>query len=76
MHRHQSSQRYVRLIMTFTAGLLILAMAAFAQENSGKILGTVTDASGAVVPSVSVTATSSTLPGMLATVTDGSLMIR
>src|SRR2546428_5142481 len=55
MHRHQSSQRYVRLIMTFTAGLLILAMAAFAQENSGNVFGKVVDKSGAALPGVTIT---------------------
>ena len=48
MHRHQNCQRYVHLIMTFTAGLVMLAAAAFGQTelSTGSVSGKVTDKSG------------------------------
>ena len=55
MPRNQSSQRYVQFIMTFTAGLWLMAASALAQTHSGNIFGTVKDASGAVLPGVTVT---------------------
>lgn len=57
MHRYTTSQRYVQLIMTFTAGLWLFAVAALAQTNSGNIFGTVKDKSGSVLPGVTVTVT-------------------
>ncbi|HYS53501.1 MAG TPA: TonB-dependent receptor [Thermoanaerobaculia bacterium] len=55
MHRHYSCRQYVRLIMTFTAGLLMLAVAASGQENSGNVFGKVVDKSGAALPGVTIT---------------------
>src|SRR5262249_47216800 len=52
--------------------LLVMNATAFAQENAGKILGTVTDSSGAVVPDAKVVAASPTLPGVLETTSDGA----
>ncbi|MBI3471183.1 MAG: TonB-dependent receptor [Candidatus Solibacter usitatus] len=40
----------------------LLAVAAFGQESTGKITGTVTDDSGAAVPNAKITATGPTLP--------------
>ena len=63
MHRYQSSQQYVRLIMTFTAGLWMLVATAFAQQSTGgNIFGKVTDKSGGALPGVTVTGTSQTAP--------------
>jgi hypothetical protein len=55
MHRYQSSQQYVRLIMTFTAGLWLMSLAALAQENSGTVFGKALDKSGAALPGVTIT---------------------
>ena len=52
MHRYQTFQRYVRLIMTFTAGLWLAAVPLLAQTNAGNIYGTVTDATGSPLPVV------------------------
>ncbi len=58
--------------------LLFLAMTsgpagvAFGQESKGKILGIVTDTSGAVVPAVKLTATSDVQPVPAVATTDGS----
>ena len=57
MHRKQSGQRYVQWIMSFTAGLWLFAASALGQTHSGNIFGTVKDASGAVLPGVTVTVT-------------------
>lgn len=55
MQLHQIGRRYVRLIMTFTAGLCMFAVAASAQENSGNVFGKALDKSGAALPGVTVT---------------------
>lgn len=48
--------RYVRYVMSFTAGLLLAAGTLFAQTTSGgNVVGRVTDASGSPVPGVTVT---------------------
>jgi len=52
--------------------MCVCFFAAFAQENTGKILGTVTDSSGAVVPEAKITATSPTLPTGVTTTSDSS----
>ena len=49
---------------------LVLTVAGFAQENSGRIAGTITDQTGAVVPDAKVTATSPTLARAIETVSD------
>ena len=49
---------------------LILALSGFAQENSGRIAGTITDQTGAVVPDARVSATTATWPGAIEAVTD------
>jgi hypothetical protein len=54
MSLNQRCRRYVKFIMTFTAGLL-LTFSAAAQTSSGNIYGTVTDASGAPLPGVTIT---------------------
>jgi len=71
MQLHTSSQRYVRLIMTFTAGLCMLAAAALAQENSGNIFGKVVDKSGASLPGVTVTLTGQAAPETFVTDSQG-----
>ena len=48
----------------------VVTGAGSAQENSGRIAGTVTDQSGAVVPAAQVTAASPTLPRAFETVSD------
>ncbi len=55
MRRYQSSQRSVRFIITFIAGLWLLALSALGQENSGNVFGKVVDKSGAALPGVTVT---------------------
>ena len=54
MSPHQLSRRYVRFIMTFTAGLLLLALPGWGQTATGNIYGIVTDNSGAALPGVTV----------------------
>lgn len=54
MQPHTSSQRYVRLIMTFTVGLCMLAMSALAQSNTGNIVGSVTLKGGGPLPGVTI----------------------
>jgi hypothetical protein len=71
MHRQQCSQRYVRLIMTFTAGLLLLAVAAIGQENSGNVFGKVTDKSGAALPGATITLTGQAAPQSFTTDAQG-----
>ena len=44
----------------------------FAQENTGRVDGTVVDSSGSVVPDAKLTATAPTLPREIDTVSDGS----
>jgi hypothetical protein len=55
MSRHQTIRRFVQFLMTFTAGLLLFAASALAQLQTGNIVGTVTDATGAALPGVTVT---------------------
>ena len=57
MNRYTSSQRYVRIIMSFTAGLLLVASAALAQSQSGAIVGKVMAQDGSALPGVSITLT-------------------
>jgi hypothetical protein len=55
MNRYRNSHRYVQLIMTFTAGLWLLAVPVLAQTNTGNIYGKVTDQGSAALPGVTVT---------------------
>lgn len=72
MQLHHSSQRYVRLIMTFTAGLWIFAIGALAQQSTGgNILGTATDKSGGALPGVTVTITGQAAPKTFVTDSQG-----
>jgi hypothetical protein len=72
MMKHQSTQRYVRLIMTFTAGLLMLAAAALAQQTGGNVFGKVTDKSGGALPGVTVTITGQAAPQTFVTDSQGN----
>ena len=66
---------YSRLITPMVAVwalVLVPLVGCFAQESGGRILGTVSDTSGALVPSARVMAKSPTLPGHLETSTNGS----
>ncbi|MBI3684247.1 MAG: TonB-dependent receptor [Acidobacteria bacterium] len=58
--------------MSALIAVLLVAATTLAQENTGKILGTVTDATGAVVPGAKLTATSPTLPSPLEATSDSS----
>ena len=72
MHRFQTFQRYVRLIMTFTAGLWLAAVPLLAQTNAGNIYGTVTDATGSPLPGVTVVASANGPTQTFITESDGS----
>jgi outer membrane receptor protein involved in Fe transport len=61
----------LRRIAGLTA-LFLLASAAFAQQESGQIAGTVTDQSGAVVPNANVTVTNSGTSASRSAVTSGA----
>ncbi len=61
-----------RLFVLLCVVLLGLASISLGQENKGKILGAVTDSSGAVVPGVKLTATSDVMPVPVNATTDGS----
>src|SRR4051812_15900915 len=72
MKPSMTSQRYVRLVMTFTAGLLLAASSLFAQTSGGNILGKVTDSSGSGIPGVTVTATGVGAPHVFVTESNGN----
>jgi hypothetical protein len=73
MNRHQRFQRYVRLIMTFTAGLLsLVALSAFGQTSGGNVVGKVIDASGSAVPGVTITLSGNGAPQVFVTGANGS----
>src|SRR3954462_1824534 len=55
MHRYQGIRRYVKLIMTFTAGLWFTGGMLFAQMQYGSVSGRAYDKSQAVLPGVTVT---------------------
>jgi hypothetical protein len=59
-----------RSLVVVCLGLLSMASLVSAQERSGGITGTIKDSSGAVLPGVTVTATSPTLVGIQTAVTD------
>ena len=58
-------------VAALAAVALLVVSGAFAQ-TSGRIEGTVQDSNGAALPGVTLTATSSTLPGSVTAVTDGA----
>ena len=59
-------------ILTLSALTAMIFGLAFGQENKGKILGTVTDASGGVIPGVKLSAVSDILPTPVTTMSDSS----
>jgi len=72
MIRFGSGQRYVRYVMSFTAGLLLITGSLFAQTISGgSVVGKVTDASGSAVPGVTVTLTGIGAPQVFVTTSTG-----
>jgi len=73
MNRHQRLQRYVRLIMTFTAGLsLLAAFSAFGQTAGGNVVGAVTDSQGNGIPGVTVTLSGIGAPQVFVTGANGN----
>jgi hypothetical protein len=73
LNRYQRLQRYVRLIMTFTAGLTLLAtFAVFGQTSGGNVFGTVVDETGAGVPGVTVTLSGIGAPQVFVTDSNGN----
>lgn len=73
MNRYQRCQQYVRLIMTFTAGLsLLLALSAFGQTSGGNVVGRVLDAAGDGIPGVTVTLSGIGAPQVFVTGANGS----
>jgi len=62
----------MRQLIAVLALVVCLAGAAVAQESTGKISGTVTDQTGAVVPGTTITATSPTLPKGLEVASDAA----
>ena len=63
--------RFERLMIMAVVGVL-LGTTAFAQMTQGRLIGTVADAQGAVMPGVTVTATSPALIGAQSTVTEAN----
>lgn len=73
MNRYQRCQQYVRLIMTFTAGLsLLLALSAFGQTSGGNVVGRVLDSAGDGIPGVTVTLSGIGAPQVFVTGANGS----
>jgi hypothetical protein len=62
MHRHQGIRRYVKLIMTFTAGLWLTCGMLFAETQYGSVTGHAYDKSQAILPGVTVTLTGNGAP--------------
>jgi hypothetical protein len=72
MNRYQRLQRYVRLIMTFTAGLTLFAtLAVSGQTSGGNVVGTVVDDGGGAVPGVTVTLSGIGAPQVFVTDANG-----
>ncbi len=65
------SKTWVGRTLVVSLAAALSTVTGFGQESWGRILGTVTDQSGAVVPAAKVVATSPTLPKGLETVSDG-----
>src|SRR5687767_13535422 len=55
--------RCVHLLLVLVTSVMMMPAAASAQLDQGRLTGTVTDAQGAVLPGVTVTATSPSLIG-------------
>jgi Carboxypeptidase regulatory-like domain/TonB-dependent Receptor Plug Domain len=72
MSRFRTVHRYVRYLMTFTAGLLLFALPGVAQTSTGNIYGSVTDSSGAPLPGVTVTINAGGLQQTYVTESDGT----
>jgi hypothetical protein len=72
MSRFQTGRRYVRYLMSFTAGLLLFALPLFAQTSTGNIYGTVTDSSGAPLPGVTVNINAGGMQQTFVTESDGA----
>jgi hypothetical protein len=71
MNPHQTFQRYVQLIMTFTAGLWLFAAVAQAQVQSGSVVGRVTAQDGSTLPGVTITLSGIGAPQTFMTTSDG-----
>ena len=71
MNRFLRTARYVRLIMSFTAGLWLFAGTVMAQSQAGSISGTVTARDGSALPGVTVTLTGIGAPQSFVTTTSG-----
>jgi len=72
MTRHQGLRRYVRFIMTFTAGLLLIGLPLFGQTAGGNVVGKIVDDSGAGVPGVTVTLSGIGAPQVFVTDVSGN----
>jgi outer membrane receptor protein involved in Fe transport len=66
------TKRYNRTAVYLTSLALLTCAAALAQENTGSILGTVTDQTGGVVPEAKIVATSPSVPRGIETVSDAN----
>lgn len=64
--------RYVQLIMTFTAGFLLLASSLFGQTQTGNLFGTVVDNGGEPLPGVTITVNSGGFQQTFVTEPNGS----
>ncbi|MBI4909760.1 MAG: TonB-dependent receptor [Acidobacteria bacterium] len=62
----------MRKLWRITACMFLMACILLGQGNTGKIVGTVTDSTGGVVPDARLTATSPTTPGMLTATSDSN----
>jgi hypothetical protein len=71
MNRNRAVRRYVQLIMSFTAGLWLLAGSALGQSQAGSVSGKVLSRDGSVLPGVTVTLTGIGAPQTFVTTTDG-----
>ena len=65
------ARRYVKLIMSFTAGLWFFATTALAQSQAGSISGKTTAEDGSVLPGVTVTLTGVGAPQTFVTTSEG-----
>ena len=65
------SRAFTKCVLSVTAGLLLVCLPVFSQVNFGRILGSVTDQSGAVIAGASITV-SNTQTGLSRTLTTDS----